>query len=164
MLKLNLLQRQDYPISSRQRSLYKSSFSLAICTCRILPKMSFGSCRKKSFYVLYCWESAASDCALELSSAETAICCVPAYSFSFFDLKRWSELFTNCLNLQSTNCVPSKSRLSPVKPLICSQLMLSQIMSSAIFVKSQWTVQRVELSTATLVLLFKSLYLFSLSF
>lgn len=116
--------------------------------------------------MLQYWESAASDCAVELSCAETAICCIPAFSFSFFIYKVWSELLSNCLNLRNQIiCVPSKSRLSPVKHLlICSQLVVTQILSSVIFITSQWAVQGVELSTAALVLLFRSLYLFSLSF
>lgn len=97
---------------------------------------------------------------------KTAICCIPAFSFSFFIYKVWSELFSNCLNLRNQIiCVPSKSRLSPVKLLlVCSQLVLTQILSSVIFITSQWAVQGVEISTAALVLLFRSLYLFSLSF
>lgn len=116
--------------------------------------------------MLHYWRSAASDYAVEVSCAEIAFCCVPAQSFFLL----WSKKCgVNCLPAawpyrRHMISVPSKSRLSPVKLLICSQLILTQILSSVIFIESQWTVQGVDLSAAALVLLFRSLYLFSLPF
>lgn len=103
MLKLDYyLQRQDYSISSGQRNLYKTSLSLAICTCRIFSKIVIWVIQKKVLCA-----SLLGECSIRLCCSvvlcKNCICCVPAFPFSFFDLKSREWIVYQLLEHKETN-------------------------------------------------------------
>lgn len=138
MLKLDYyLQRQDYYL--QDKGVYTRIPSVLLFVhVGFFPKCNLGHTEKNIL------------CASLLGECSIRLCCWVVLCRNchllcpcFFFFLLWSKKYgVNCLPTAWTYrkqiiCVPSKSRLSPVQFLpICSQLVLTQTLSSVIFIKS----------------------------